>query len=124
MIVASSQGSGSTTSTSAAVAATIRSHASPSLQADMGRSISGSPAGTPARTAFQPAASPSRRPTKINRTSACSSTYVTVSTLAVEYSGTLTWPAIQIATSAMIQWAVFLPKMPMDDFGGSLRACR
>ncbi len=64
-------------------------------------------------------------PMKASRASLCSRICPTVSAVRVGYRGTVTWPAIQMAMSVIIQWALFLPIRAMWDSGGrfSERRC-
>ena len=47
-----------------------------------------------------------------------------VSAASVGYSGTDTWPAIQIAQSLISQWAQFFDRMAMRLPGGKPKDCR
>lgn len=69
-----------------------------------GRLMVGSPGRTPAAMPGQS----SSLPINTRADSECSSTCATDSAVRLGYKGTDTWPAIQIARSAMTQWAQFL----------------
>ena len=69
--------------------------------------ISGRPAGTPGFMSFHT----SSLPTINSLASLCSRMCCTVPAARVGYRGTETWPAIQIAQSAIIQCALFFASM-------------
>lgn len=68
--------------------------------------------------------SSSSRPTKQATHSLCSTIWRIEGAVSVWYSGTLTWPAIQIAKSAMNHQALFLPSSAMCELGGQPCASR
>ena len=74
----------------------------------------GSPSGTPGRCAAQS----SSLPANSSRASQWSRIERTDAAVSVGYSGTETWPAIQIARSAMIQWAQFFDTIAIAEPGG------
>ena len=82
--------------------------------------MQGMPSGTPG---FMPS-QPSSLPTKQALASLCVRIWCTVSWASVGYSGTDTWPAIQIAQSAIIQCAVFLASIAMREPGSRFRPLR
>ena len=84
-----------------------------SIAGESGRLILGRSAGTPSFISSQP----SSLPMKTRRASLCSRTWRIVPAASVGYSGTDTYPAIQMAKSAMSQCAVFLAMSPMRDPG-------
>ena len=86
----------------------------------VGRMISFTPAGTPFCCSFHV----SSLPTKSSLDSLCSRICRTVPAASVGYSGTDTWPAIQIAKSLNSQWAEFLASSAMREPGSSCRLFR
>ncbi len=80
----------------------------------------GRPAGTPG---FMPS-QPSSLPTKQARASLCSRICLTVSAASVGYSGTDTWPAIQIARSLISHQAQFFERIATFEPRSQPWACR
>ncbi len=83
--------------------------AAPGTFGASGSVIIGMPAGTPGCISAQT----SSLPTNSSFDSLCSRIWRTVFAASVGYSGTDTCPAIQMAQSAIIQWAVFLASSAM-----------
>ncbi|MCY1234186.1 hypothetical protein D9M71_715470 [compost metagenome] len=109
MIVARSAGAGRCTSHRGCTPAIIASHCRASAAGDIGKAITGICAGIASRISSQLSSLPANN----SRTPACSRTYRAVSAFMVGYKGTEMCPVIQIARSAMIQCALFFPRMAM-----------
>ena len=85
-----------------------------------GKVIMGSPSGTPAFMSFHT----SSLPTNSSFDSLWSRIWRTVLAASVGYSGTETWPAIQIAQSAIIQCALFFASSAMRVPGSRFKPFR
>jgi len=100
--------------------AMISSHFGASIEGDSGMAIWGRSSGMPDAIPSKP----SNFPMNTSFASLCSRICRIVSGVSVGYSGTETWPAIQMARSAMIHHAVFLEKIARCVFSGRPRERR
>ncbi len=105
---------------SGGVRAVMASQVSNSVFGASGRAMQGSSAGTPGCCCGQV----SSLPTKSRLAPLCSSTKRTVSAVSVGKIATVVWPAIQMASSAMMKCAQFFDRMAMRAPGSNPRCCR
>jgi hypothetical protein len=120
MMVASSLPSRTGLPASGGVAATMLSHVVYGLGGDSGVLMQGSSAGMPGFIVSQP----SSLPTNSSFDSLCTRIWRIVSAASVGYSGTDTWPAIQIAKSHISQCAQFFDRIAMREPGSKPRPLR